>query len=417
MKEKTHSKLQRIQWWQEARFGMFIHWGLFSVACNEKKWRGSTEVVMACHKIPAAEYAKLADKFNPVKFDAPKWVAVAKEAGMKYIVFTVKHAEGFSMYNSKVSNYNITCATPFGRDPLKELAYACQKENIKLCIYYSHVQDLYEINKDKEGFEIREKDEGEFQKYLDKKVKPQLTELLTGYGSIGIMWFDVPYHITKKQCADLANLVHKLQPDCLINSRIGFDNYDYFSAGDNRVLSISSTKDWETPATMNDSWCNKVDDHNWKSAEALIGLLVKINSRGGNYLLNVGPTGEGIFPEKSVAILKQVGKWMKINSESIYGTLAVPHTPFDFDFEITAKPGKVFLHFFSWTGKIRIPYFKSKVNRVYLLSDKSNSIEYKEEYIDSLDMHRLLLALPEKAPDGIDSVVVLEIDGEIEFDW
>jgi alpha-L-fucosidase len=410
---------QRIQWWTEARFGMFIHWGIYSVAAGE--WKGQPvaglgEWIMNRAHIPVREYETLAPQFNPTEFNADAWVAVAKNAGMKYLTITSKHHDGFAMYGSRVSPYNIVDATPYHRDVMKDLAAACQRAGIKLCFYYSQTQDWHEPDAVGNDWDWPDESKKNFQKYYDAKVIPQVREILTGYGPIGLIWFDTPRNITKAQSQQLADLVHQLQPQCLVSGRVGNDLGDYDSAGDNQISVGKVKRPWETPVTMNDTWAFKKDDHNWKSPAVLIRQLATTSSRGGNYLLNVGPTARGVIPPESVDRLAEVGKWMKSNSESIYATSANPF-PYDHSWGvITSKPGRLYLHVFQWPSKELVIYgLQSKVQKAYLLSTHAAlHISQKDDRQNGYSS--LTLQLPAAAPDASDSVVALEIAGRAEVD-
>ncbi|MGI8744767.1 MAG: alpha-L-fucosidase [Bryobacteraceae bacterium] len=314
---------KRLQWWREAKFGMFIHWGLYAVPAGQWKGqpvKGIGEWIMNRAKIPAGEYEQLAKQFNPVKFSADEWVGIAQSAGMKYIVITAKHHDGFAMFGSKVSKYNIVDATPFHRDPMKELAASCQRAGIKLCFYYSQTQDWHEPDAVGNTWDFPDESKKNFNKYFEEKVKPQVRELLSNYGPIGLIWFDTPRNISPEQSKELADLVHKLQPQCLVSGRVGHGAGDYDSGGDNQISVGKVNREWETPVTMNDTWGYKKDDRNWKTPAVLIHQLAQTVSRGGNYLLNAGPTSEGLIPQPSIERLAAVGRWMKVNGESIYGS-------------------------------------------------------------------------------------------------
>jgi alpha-L-fucosidase len=252
-------------------------------------------------RIPVHEYEKFTSQFNPVKFNADQWVAVAKNAGMKYITITSKHHDGFAMFGSKASAYNVVDATPFHHDPLKDLAAACQRAGLRLCFYYSQTQDWHEPDGVGNDWDWPDESKKNFQRYYDDKVIPQVRELLTNYGPIGLIWFDTPRNITRQQSQQLADLVHQLQPMCLVSGRVGNNLGDYDSAGDNQISVGKVQRPWETPVTMNDTWGFRKDDHNWKSAQVLIRQFATTLSRGGNYLLNVGPTLEGVRPKASNA--------------------------------------------------------------------------------------------------------------------
>jgi alpha-L-fucosidase len=345
-------------------------------------------------KIPVTEYEPLTSQFNPVKFNAEEWVKIAKDAGMKYLVITSKHHDGFAMFDSKVSKYDIVEATPFKRDPLKELAAACQKAGIKFGFYYSQTQDWHEHDAVGNDWDWPDEGKKNFSRYLDEKVKPQVRELLTNYGPIGLIWFDTPRNMTKEQSQMLADLVHSIQPDCLVSGRVGNGVGDYDSAGDNQISVGKVTRDWETPVTLNDTWGFKKDDHNWKSPAILIRQMVQVISRGGNYLLNVGPTSEGIIPGPSVERLAEVGRWLRVNNEAVYGN---GPSPFAYELPwglITTRPGKLYLHVFDWPQKELVLYgLKSKVQ--------------------NLDHYALRIKLPANPPDKQDSIIALDIKGEL----
>jgi alpha-L-fucosidase len=408
---------RRLQWWREARFGMFIHWGLYATPAGT--WKGQQipgigEWIMNRAKIPVGEYEQLARQFNPVKFNAEEWVQLAKDAGMKYITITSKHHDGFAMYGSKVSKYNIVDATPFHRDPMKELAAACQKAGIKLCFYYSHAQDWHERDGAGNNWDFPPNDQKNFAKYFEEKAKPQVRELLTNYGPIGLIWFDTPQLVTKEQAQDITDMVHKLQPGCIVSGRVGHDAGDYDSAGDNQIAVGVVKRDWETPVTMNDTWGYKSYDNNWKSVPVLIKQLVRIASRGGNYLLNVGPTAEGEIPQPSVERLREVGKWLRTNGEAINGT---GPSPFPYNPEwglITTKPGKMYLHVFEYPGKPLAVYgIRNKVRKAYFLADAGRKpLTVKQESKPAIDFYSATLQLPASAPDKYDSVIVLETGAE-----
>lgn len=422
----------RIAWWREARFGMFIHWGLYSIPAGiwkgEAKGSSYGEQIQLHAKIPIKEYELLAKEFNPVKFDAEEWVKIAKDTGMKYIVITAKHHDGFAMYDSKVSDFNIVKATPFGRDPMKELEEACKKEGIKLCFYYSHSMDWHHPDSqgnildfpgnigawDPPESWIHDEDKRtRYERYLEEKAYPQVKELLTQYGPVGTIWFDCGHKLTDEQGFKFINLVHGTQPGCLVNRRVRREPLgDYGNTGDNQVAVRPPRRDWESLATLNDSWGYKKNDHNWKSVEDVLKNLIDVASMNGNFLLNVGPTGEGEIDPVSLGLLDGIGKWMRRNSESIYDSSASPIgiPPWG---RCTANRNinKLYLHVFEWpsSGELIVPGLRNKVKTVYLVADPDKK-PMKHVRLDEQDV---LISVPEK-PDEIFPVIVVEYEGVID---
>ena len=315
---------ERKRWFREAQYGMMVHWGLYALLGGEWNGRlmpGIAEWAQAYHRIPNAEYSKLAKIFNPIYFNADEWVQIARDAGMKYLVFTSKHHDGFAMFRSKVSKFNVVDATPFGRDVVEELAEACRKHGLKLGLYYS--QDLDWSDPDGGGYthaddwcgglaswtnawDFPDKSKKDFSRYFENKSKPQVREILTQYGEIALIWFDIGFTPTLEQSNELYDLVRSLQPGCLINSRIGCGKCDYGSAGDNQVVdSNDGGMLYETPATLNDSWGYKPADQNWKSPEEVRRTREHLRKLGVNYLLNVGPDGLGRIPAIAAGILRE----------------------------------------------------------------------------------------------------------------
>ena len=349
----------RLQWWREAKFGMFIHWGVYSIPAGVwagQHYPGIGEWIMLRAQVPVAEYERLAAQFNPVQYDAGEIVKLAKAAGQKYIVLTSKHHDGFCMYHTRQTDYNIVDATPYGRDILKDLAAACAREGIKLGLYYSQTQDWHHPDGYGNTWDFKA-EEQDFGAYIDDYVKPQVREILSNYGPIAIVWFDTPRVISAQQSQELLDLVHGMQPDCLVCGRLGNQLGDYATAQDNAIPpDLQAEIDWETPATINDTWGFKQHDHNWKSTAQLLRNLVDIVSKGGNYLLNIGPDARGAIPPPSVERLRAMGAWLDAHGEAVYGTAPGPLQGLDWC-RTTRKGDAVYLHIFDWNadGRFALP--------------------------------------------------------------
>jgi alpha-L-fucosidase len=418
----------RMAWWRQARFGMFIHWGVYSVPAGTydgKKIAGPGEWIMNRGKIPVAEYAEYAKQFDPTKFDADQWVDTAQAAGMKYMIITAKHHDGFAMFHTRVDGYNIYDATPFKRDPLAELSAACQRHGMKLGFYYSQCQDWHHPGGDvKRGVHWDKAQDGDFDEYLNSVAVPQVKELLTNYGPVSVLWFDTATNLMTPQRAGEFLPLLDLQPQIIVNNRLGGGFKGDTETPEQHIPPQGFPgRDWETCMTINDTWGYMSYDTNFKSTETLLHNLVDIASKGGNYLLNVGPTSEGIIPRPEVDRIKAIGDWLKINGESIYATGPTAFGPeagnFDpvkkdrrgrpvwvttWDWRCTTKPGKLFIHLFKWPGeKFELSGVKGLVTKAYMLADVQQAGLAVQQSGDHVSV-----TLPAAAPDEIDSVLVLE---------
>lgn len=319
-----------LAWFRDAKFGLFLHWGLYSQTAGD--WKGHPaqggEHFMLYERIPLKEYARIADDFNPTEFDARKWAKDARRAGMRYVIITSKHHDGFAMYDSKCSDYNIVKCTPWGKDPMKELAEACRKEGLKFGFYYSLGRDWEDPDVPtnwpvKAGrsntWDYPDEDAKQLPAYMKRKVIPQLKELLTQYGRIDFLWFDTPELTTKEMSREIRQLIHSLQPQCLINSRIGNGMGDY-SIVEQKLTNQIDNRPWEVCLTMGKNWCYNRHDTVYKKPDVMIRHLADIVSKGGNLLLNIGPDGKGRFPTLTRPGMEAFHQWLKTNGEAIYGT-------------------------------------------------------------------------------------------------
>jgi alpha-L-fucosidase len=387
---------------------------------------GIGEWIMNRARIPVTEYEQLARRFDPVKFDADAWVKLAKDAGMKYIVITSKHHDGFALFKSDVSTYDVVDATPFKRDVLKELADACARQGMRLGFYYSQSQDWHEPNGAGNTWDFGPDSLKHYDEYLRGKAEPQVRELLTGYGPVALIWFDTPRMMGGDRAARFTRLVRALQPNTLIDGRLG-ERGDYVSTGDNVIPTEPRTEAWEVPATLNHTWGYRSDDHDWKSVGDVVFKLVDIVSKGGNYLLNVGPMADGEMPAPAVDVLRHVGEWLRVNGDAVYGA---GRTPFGDElgepsargtrdlrgqplvlshdeYRYTTKPGKLFITFFA---QPRVPFvlppMKNAVRRAYRLAD-GQPLEVREvNGVRQLQVNGLMT-------DPMATVVVLELDGDV----
>lgn len=391
--ESAIEKDLRMQWWRDARFGMFIHWGLYAVPAGawkgEQAW-GTGEWIMATANIPVEEYEPLAKRFNPVKYDPAEWVRIAREAGQEYLVITSKHHDGFALFDSDVSEYDVVDATPFGTDLLGPLAEEARRQGVKLGFYYS-IMDWHHpsqfVDPDAESphaghanNRIRAEQKDDYVRYM----KAQLRELVTRYDP-KILWFDGEWvdWWTEEDGKDLYNFVRGLKHDIIINNRVGKGregmkglNRGPGYAGDfgTPEQEIPDTGlpgvDWESCMTMNDTWGYRADDRNWKSSTDLIRNLIDVASKGGNYLLNVGPTADGLIPKPSIERLRDIGEWMAVNGEAIYLTQASPFEQPSWGRFTQREPSTLYAHVFDWPadGVLMLPEVPLSVESAVLLT-------------------------------------------------
>jgi len=425
----------RMKWWREARFGMFIHWGLYSIPAGTwdgKQIPGIGEWIMNNASIPVDDYKTLASQFNPTAFGAHDIVALAKSAGMKYIVITSKHHDGFAMFDSKADRFNIVAATPFHRDPIRELAEECRKQGIKLGFYYSQDQDwtapggaAYKTgNHDLPNHHWDPKQDGDFANYLHTKAIPQLKELLTNYGEFPVViWFDTPTSdMTPELAGEIVALLNQ-HPNLIWNNRLG-GGYKGDTETPEQFIPAQGYpgRDWEACMTMNDTWGYKSYDMNFKSTETLLRNLIDIASKGGNYLLNIGPDSKGNVPPTEIERLHEVGKWLAVNGEAVYGTHATlfggeaggfsttekddegkPKFIPTWNWRSTTDANKIYIELFTWPdGSFHLEKVPRQVTGAYLLADKSRKPLKITKAASGIDV-----ALPGQALDPIATVLVL----------
>jgi alpha-L-fucosidase len=427
LNESQTDKDARMEWWRDARFGMFIHWGLYAVPAGEYKGeraKGIGEWIQAELNIPREKYEQFAKKFNPVKYDPAQWISIAKQAGMKYLVITSKHHDGFSLWDSKISDYDVVDSTPYGKDLLVPLSQECKKQGIKFCVYHSildwHHPAQY-VDPDAENprrghsrNKIYEDKKAEYVKYM----KQQLKELVKKVDP-AVLWFDGEWveWWTEEDGKDLYNYVRSLKPEIIINNRVGKgrkgmegmtegpEHVGDFGTPEQRIPATGLPGvDWESCMTMNDTWGFKYFDDNWKSTEMLIKNVIDIASKGGNYLLNVGPTAEGLIPEESIVRLKEIGDWMESFGQSIYETSASPFEKPAWG-RFTQKDSIIYSHIFEWPedGRLAVSLAADKIKRALLIG-KFDAEELKVEHVDAGSV----IHLPETKPIEIVPVVVVE---------
>jgi alpha-L-fucosidase len=422
--ETAAQRDSRMAWWREARFGMFIHWGAYAVPAGSHKGEriaGIGEWIMSRAHVPIPDYEQYVHRFNPVRFNADEWARIAKSAGMKYIIITSKHHDGFGIFDSKVSAYDIVDATPYKRDALKALAQATQRAGLRFGVYYS-IMDWH--HPDAQGpnvpeYNSRTYTNPTFGRYVETYMKPQLKELLTQYPEIDVLWFDGEWIAdwNDERGRDLYNYVRSIRPSIIINNRVGkgrqgmsgFTKEGFagdFGTPEQEVPPEGLPGvDWETCMTMNETWGFKSFDDDWKDTRTLVRTLIDVASKGGNFLLNVGPTAEGLIPAPIVSRLREMGEWLAANGEAIYGTTASPAGKPAWG-RYTAKRGRLYAHVFDWPkdGKLQLTGVKDKPLRASLLADgKALTIDQTEA--------GFVVRLPAVPPSTIGTVIELQVGG------
>ncbi|HEV58923.1 MAG TPA: carbohydrate-binding protein [Phycisphaerales bacterium] len=419
----------RMAWWRDARFGMFIHWGLYAIPAGE--WKGGTnhaEWIRHTAQIPLEEYDRFVHQFNPTRFDPDEWVRLAKYAGMKYIVITSKHHDGFCLWDSKQTDYDVM-STPYGQDILRKLTDACNRHGLRMCFYHSIMDWHHPDYLPRRPWEAasRPAQGADFSRYI-AYMKRQLAELIQNYRP-HVLWFDGEWESTwtHDMGADLYNYVRGLKPEIIINNRVdkgrqGMQGLtregDYrgdFGTPEQEIPHQGLPGvDWESCMTMNDHWGWNKNDHNWKSGPDLIRKLIDIASKGGNFLLNVGPKPDGTFPQEAIERLKEIGDWMQINGQAIYGTSANPFKRLAWGRctkKVRSSGATLYLHVFNWPadGKLLVPGLHNNVTRAYFLAG-GHTVEASK--VDD----GWLLRVPRQPLDPVATVIVLEVTGELKIE-
>ncbi len=400
----------RLAWWREAKFGLFIHWGVYAVPAGkygDNPYYG--EWIMHSAKIPVSEYRRFAEGFNPTKYDPSQWIDIASDAGMRYVVITAKHHEGFALYPSDVTDWDIADATPYKRDLLGPLVEASRARGLHIGFYYSHAQDWIHRGGAKAGFNDQDgwddEHKGSFDEYLSKIAVPQVRELLTRY-PIDVLWWDTPSLMNRARAQPFDALLG-LRPGIITNNRLGGGFSGDAGSPEQFVPTTGYPGDWETCMTMNNHWGYNAVDTSWKRSPELIRKLADICSKGGNFLLNVGPTAEGEFPAASVEILREIGAWLRVNGDSIYGTRAGPfNAPLSWGCA-TRKGKRLYLHVFQWPadGQLRVPLLNETAT-ARLLVDRSKPLPVVQR--DGV----LVIEVPREAPDAVSTVVELDLESD-----
>ncbi|MEN8117934.1 MAG: alpha-L-fucosidase [Bacteroidota bacterium] len=403
------SQEERMAWWENARFGMFIHWGVYSDYGGE--WNGtdygkdtggpSAEWIYLTADIPKKEYEKKAFEFNPVNYDPEEWVRLAKEAGMKYMVLTAKHHDGFALFDTRATDWNIVKSSTYKKDIIKAYVDECHKQGMRVGLYYSHEKDWYNHKKVRRDTSAVSKDYTEI-------VRTHLKELLTNYGQIDLIWFDMGINQHRELNQMCYYMVREYQPRCIISSRIGNGLGDYKNLGDRELASPETEGYVESIMTLRLNWGYDKNDNNWKSAEEVISMLSKCACRNSNFLLNMGPQPDGRFTPEEMVRLKAIGRWVKKNGDAIYGAEG---SPFKGEYHwgsVTIKEKNLFLHLYNWdSGAIQLTGIKNKVNNAQMMDDATPVI-FKQ------DSEKITISIPQKEKNKIVPVIVLGLENELD---
>ncbi|HET9571661.1 MAG TPA: alpha-L-fucosidase [Bacteroidales bacterium] len=429
---------QRIEWWQQARFGMFVHWGVYATPGGEWKGKlvsGYSEHLMRKEKISVKEYLNdVVKPFNPVDFNADEWIRLAHDAGMKYFIITAKHHDGFAMFDSDVTDYNIVDATKYGKDPMKDLAAACKKYGVKFGFYYSHAFDWEDpkapgndwdfgnpggdlnLFGGRNWYDVHPELLPKAVEYVNEKAIPQIKELIAKYHP-DILWFDTPHKLPLSENLRILKAIREVDKNIVVNGRLarsGSGNFgDYQNTADRPAEFFPVEGNWEAIPTTNESYGFSKHDNSHKPVSFFIPLLANAASRGGNLLMNVGPMGNGMIDPRDTIILSGIGRWMKVNSESIYGTHK-SSLPFQSWGVTTQKGNLVYLHVFAWPkdGKLTVGGLKTLPVKTWFLSDPAK----KQLPTKKLKTPDVQIALPNNALDPVNTVIVLEMKGSMDTD-
>lgn len=409
--------VSKMDWWRKARFGMFIHWGVYAVPAGVYHGQdvpGLGEWIMQDAKIPVAEYKSYAKDFNPTKYNPEAWVQMAKAAGVKYIVITAKHHDGFALFDSKYSDWNVVKATPYGKDLLKPLAEACRKYGMKLGFYYSQANDWGNKGGAAAFGKWDKAQDGSMDDYIAKVAVPQVREILTNYGDVAELWWDVPTDMTPERAKQFLPAI-ALQPNIIYNNRLGGDIAGDIETPEQYIPPTGiAGRDWETCMTVNNTWGFKTKDNDWKSAEDLIHNLIDASSKGGNYLLNVGPKADGEIPQPIVERFAAIGKWMNVNNEAIYGTSASPFKKLAWG-RCTrvddVRGTTLYLHVFNWPkdGKLVVTSLQGTQGM------KASLLATKQPLKTDTSAEGVVISVPAKALDPIATVIKLYVPGKLKI--